>query len=128
VRSASGDVQVAGVKGDVAITSESGEISVKDAQAAKLTSVSGDIELHEVRGAIDAKTTSGALNIQGEIRQALRYTSVSGDLTLSGPCRLATCKITAETCFWRDVASTRLPFACARTAARSREPRACPSR
>ncbi|MBL9006942.1 MAG: DUF4097 family beta strand repeat protein [Myxococcales bacterium] len=97
VRSASGDVQVAGVKGDVAITSESGEISVKDAQAAKLTSVSGDIELHEVRGAIDAKTTSGALNIQGEIRQALRYTSVSGDLTLSGPCRLATCKITAET-------------------------------
>lgn len=97
VRSASGDVQVAGLKGDVAIKSESGEISVKDAQAAKLASVSGDIELREVSGAIDAKTTSGALNIQGEIRQALRYTSVSGDLTLSGPCRLSTCKITAET-------------------------------
>ena len=97
VHSASGDVRASGLKGDVTVTTASGEIAIKDAKAATLVSVSGDVDLHDVSGVIDAKTTSGELHVTGEVLQALRYTSVSGDLTLSGPCRVAACQITAQT-------------------------------
>lgn len=97
VHSASGDVHVAGLQGDAAVTTESGEIFVRDAKSAKLVSESGDIELRDTAGAIEVKTDSGELNVHGEILQPIRYKSISGDLMLSGPCRVATCKITAET-------------------------------
>lgn len=97
VHSASGDVRVSGLKGDVTATTAAGEIAIKDAKAATLVSVSGDMDLRDVVGAIDAKTTSGELHISGEVVQALRYTSVSGDLMLMGPCRVAACQIAAQT-------------------------------
>ncbi len=97
VHSASGDVRVSGLKGDVTATTAAGEITIKDAKAATLVSVSGDMDLRDVVGAIDAKTTSGELHVTGEVVQALRYTSVSGDLMLSGPCRVAACQIAAQT-------------------------------
>jgi len=97
VHTSSGDVRVIGLKGDVSVTTASGEIAVKDAKAVKLASVSGDIDVQDASGAIEAKTTSGELKVSGELRAALRYTSISGDLTVLGPCRVAGCKITAET-------------------------------
>jgi hypothetical protein len=97
VRSVSGDVQIRGLKGDVAVTTTSGEITVQDAKSAKLTAVSGDLDLRDISGPIEAKTASGELKLTGELSASLRFVSVSGELTVLGPCRVAACKITAET-------------------------------
>lgn len=97
IRTASGDVQVTDLGGDIAISTASGDIHVRGARAVQLNSSSGDMDLRDIKGAIEAKTTSGELRVGGEIVSALRFTSVSGDLTLTGPCRLAACQVTAET-------------------------------
>lgn len=96
VRTASGDVHVAGLKADVSVHTASGEISIHDAKAVTLVSVSGDVDIAGTTGNVDIKTTSGELRVQGEIVQPLRFSTVSGDLTLQGACRVATCKIAVE--------------------------------
>lgn len=97
IQSASGDVRVSDLGGDAAITTASGEIQVKGGGALAIESVSGDVNLQNTVGKIDVKTTSGDLLVSGEIKNPLHYTSISGDLMMSGVCRVASCKVRAET-------------------------------
>ena len=79
------------------IATASGSVHVKDARAVQIESVSGDVDLLDTVGKVDVKTTSGELHVSGEITQPLHYTSVSGDLMMAGSCRVASCKVSAET-------------------------------
>lgn len=97
VKTASGDVRVHDLKSDVSVVTASGDIAVKQARSLYVQSVSGDIELHDISGTVDAKTTSGELHMGGEIVSPVRFHSISGDMTLAGPCRIASCKVTAQT-------------------------------
>lgn len=97
VKTASGDVRVHELKGDVSVVTASGEIAVKQARSLYLQTMSGDIDVTEVSGPVEAKTVSGELHIGGEIVSPVRFHSISGDLTMAGPCRTAGCKVTAET-------------------------------
>ena len=97
IKSASGDIQLANLKADAVIATASGSVHVKDARAVQIESVSGDVDLLDTVGKIDVKTTSGELHVSGEITQPLHYTSVSGDLMMAGSCRVASCKVSAET-------------------------------
>lgn len=97
IRTASGDVQVADLRGDLVIATASGDVNVRGARALQLNTTSGDMDLRDIQGPIEAKTTSGELRLGGEVVNPLRYTSVSGDLTLSGACRVAACQVTVET-------------------------------
>ena len=96
IRTASGDVQVTDLGGDIAISTASGDIHVRCAGRAAQQQ-QWRYGSARYQGAIEAKTTSGELRVGGEIVSALRFTSVSGDLTLTGPCRLAACQVTADT-------------------------------
>lgn len=97
IRTASGDVQVADLGGDLSIDTASGDVTVRGARTVKVNTTSGDVDLREVKGAIESKTTSGELRVGGEVLAPLRFTSVSGDLQLAGPCRIAACQVTATT-------------------------------
>lgn len=97
IKTASGDVRVRELKGEVSIVSASGDVQVKQARSLFVQTMSGDIELSEVSGTVDAKTISGELHIGGEVVSPLRFHSVSGDLTMAGPCRTASCRVTAQT-------------------------------
>lgn len=97
LRTASGDVQVADLGGDLVINTSSGDVNVRGARALQMQTTSGDMDVRDIRGAIEVKTTSGELRLGGEVQAALRYTSVSGDLTLTGPCRVAACQVAVET-------------------------------
>lgn len=97
IATASGDIRVVGVKGDVTVSSSSGDVSLQDAQAVTVDVTSGDVQLQNIAGTVDAKTISGELSISGEVTHPVHFRSVSGDLTLTGSCRVATCKVSAET-------------------------------
>lgn len=97
VKTASGDIRLHDVKGDATLTSASGDIDIKHGKSLLIDATSGDVHLEEITGSVAVKTISGELNVVGEINNPLRFNSVSGDLTLHGGCKVAACKVTAET-------------------------------
>jgi Putative adhesin len=85
VVTASGEIDIAGVRGAVSVRTASGDIMVMDAQAdLRIDAASGDIRLGSVRGALQAQTASGDLVAQAARLDRLAFRSASGDLNLRG--------------------------------------------
>jgi len=105
MRTVSGEVTAAGVRGDIEAHTVSGDIDVRDAGGRlDVQSVSGEIDVAGVRGDVDAHSVSGdvmitgasagvdAETVSGEIGitstgGAVRTTSVSGSIDYAGPLR-----------------------------------------
>ncbi|MBL8636776.1 MAG: DUF4097 family beta strand repeat protein [Myxococcales bacterium] len=97
VKTTSGDIHASGLLADIDITTSSGDISIKGSQAVTVQSTSGDVRLEAVRGEVNVNTVSGELLLQNEVLRPVRFHSTSGDLTIADGCKVADCKISAET-------------------------------
>ncbi|HEU0115136.1 MAG TPA: DUF4097 family beta strand repeat-containing protein [Thermomicrobiales bacterium] len=85
VVTASGEIDIAGVRGSVSIRTASGNIELRDAQAdLRIDAASGDVRLGSVRGALHAQTASGNLVAQAARLERFTFRSASGDLALHG--------------------------------------------
>jgi DUF4097 and DUF4098 domain-containing protein YvlB len=89
VSSVSGDVAIGGVEGNKLVAkSVSGELSVEKAGQdspvdISVESVSGDLRLHELNGALTIKTVSGDVRGDELVASVLQVKAVSGDIDLS---------------------------------------------
>jgi DUF4097 and DUF4098 domain-containing protein YvlB len=85
VHTSSGDISIAGVTGEVALTSSSGDVTARDiAHGLAVTTSSGESTLSRVGGRIEVQTSSGDVRLdQGQVVDANIQTS-SGDIDLSG--------------------------------------------
>jgi hypothetical protein len=97
VNSASGDVMVEGVGGDVRARSAAGDVKVENAGAVEVTSVSGDVIVRGASGAVRAATVSGDVIVttQGSAPRISAATT-SGDVHWTGHCGSG-CRIEART-------------------------------
>src|SRR5262249_33808802 len=83
ISSVSGDVEVAGVRGDLRAKSTSGNVTVKGVTGAvNASSTSGNVHVGEINGTVSGKSTSG--NVEVEIVQLggagdMEFASTSGD-------------------------------------------------
>ncbi len=92
ISSVSGDVDIAGVSGELTAKSVSGEVTVKDVTGSvHASSVSGNVHVGKVGGTANAKSTSG--NVEVEIVSLegsgnLDFGSVSGNVRVKLPSNL----------------------------------------
>jgi DUF4097 and DUF4098 domain-containing protein YvlB len=102
IRTVSATVDVEGITGSVNVETVSGDVAVRgDAESVEVESVSGAIELSGARGKAEAKTvsgrilieggrkveastTSGSIEIAGDVFREVQATSVSGSITFDG--------------------------------------------
>jgi DUF4097 and DUF4098 domain-containing protein YvlB len=81
----SGDINIQDVHNpnkNLIIKSNSGDIEVKQAdyKSFEIMTISGDVSLKDVSGTINVRTTSGATEIEGNIFNDSRITTISGDI------------------------------------------------
>ncbi len=85
VETVSADIELRGVAAAVELTTVSGDVTASGTTAGvSARTVSGDMILRGAGGNIDLSTVSGDATITGRRFRALRYESVSGDLTFAG--------------------------------------------
>lgn len=102
VRSASGGIEVTGVRGDLEARGQSADIRIRDAGrvevetlsgdvaleratgSAAIRTVSGDVVVTAVRGDVDAESVSGDLALTDVTAKQVRAHTTSGDITFSG--------------------------------------------
>jgi hypothetical protein len=94
---ASGDIVVHDIGGNVRVRSASGDLHVKRAASVEAMLISGDVKLMDVSGDVRLRTISG----DAEVRQTgsasvLEFGTTSGDLDWSGGCT-SNCRISART-------------------------------
>lgn len=77
------DVTVIDVCGDVTVGTLNGDVDVRCAADAQISSVSGDVTLADVRGDAEVSATSGSIEVRG-VRGTAALHAVSGDITMSG--------------------------------------------
>lgn len=97
----SGDVDAAGLRSNVEVSTVSGNVMVRDVEGKVLEarSVSGDVELTDIRAdQVGAETVSGDVDFVGEIRRGGDYDfqTLSGDVVLRVPAGLSA-EVTAST-------------------------------
>jgi DUF4097 and DUF4098 domain-containing protein YvlB len=86
VKSVSGDVQVADVKGELRAESVSGEVTVRNAdQLAEAKSVSGSVEIQSAKGSrdLEVSSVSGDVEINGLEAVRASLSTVSGDVEIT---------------------------------------------
>jgi hypothetical protein len=102
IRTASGEIDVEGLSGAVALASVSGDVHASDLTGGlTVGTTNGDVELNDIAGKLDVETISGEVKLEdgkvdgatvnttsGEIQLdgvagALKITSVSGDINVS---------------------------------------------
>jgi len=81
VKSVSGDVNTAGIGGQVRVKSVSGNVDVLGAVGADISVVSGDVTAENIAGDAYLKTVSGTVEAT-KVKGSVEAESVSGDLTL----------------------------------------------
>jgi DUF4097 and DUF4098 domain-containing protein YvlB len=92
LNSASGDIQIANVKGKVKIKSASGDVAARNLMGQiSVSTASGDVTLDSVVGSVNAKSASGDLevamtSVQGS--EPMTFSSASGDVTINAPANL----------------------------------------
>ncbi|WP_287130002.1 DUF4097 family beta strand repeat-containing protein [Candidatus Cyanaurora vandensis] len=91
--SASGDIQVRGVQGEVRIKTASGDVQVEQVQGeVQAKSASGKVAVRETQGGnLRAESASGDVEVEiGQLTgtEDLRFTSASGDVRLRLPANL----------------------------------------
>jgi DUF4097 and DUF4098 domain-containing protein YvlB len=78
----SADVSVRGVKGEVEVTTMSGDVVIDDASSrVGFESVSGDVEISRIRGDLRGEAMSGEVDVT-DVTGEVELETVSGDLTL----------------------------------------------
>lgn len=86
VRGVSADVDVAGVAGAVDAGSTSGDITVAGSPTTvRGASTSGNVALEVTTGTLEASSTSGNVRIAGSVREAIKASAVSGNVSVSAP-------------------------------------------
>jgi anti-sigma factor RsiW len=94
--STSGDLSVVELRGDVTVSTTSGEVMLNGVREAKVTTTSGDSVIDRVTGAVEVHSTSGSVHLTGDVQSPVRFESTSGDFMLDGACK-AGCNLTART-------------------------------
>ena len=79
----SGDVRVFEAAGPVRIGTTSGDIEARGVGRLRLRTVSGDMELSSLRGALDAHSTSGDMTVR-EAADSVVLGTVTGDIEVTG--------------------------------------------
>ncbi|MDQ2805937.1 MAG: DUF4097 domain-containing protein [Chloroflexota bacterium] len=83
VRTASGDIQVSAVQGNVFIQSAAGDVQLREIEGSVLVKgASSDVAIARLRGRLGLRTISGDLQVRETELAALSVGTVSGDLTL----------------------------------------------
>lgn len=83
-RTRSGDIDIAGTKGDVEANAQNGDIKVGDAgKRLEVSTLSGDVEIGGVAGDTRVRAISGDVTIQGP-RGDVEVEAVSGDIEVKG--------------------------------------------
>jgi lia operon protein LiaG len=86
---ASGDIEVGGVTGDVKVDSASGDVLIKDVSGTiHASTASGDVSINNVKGPVSASSASGDVEVQisrleGTNRMA--FSTASGDVSVKLP-------------------------------------------
>jgi DUF4097 and DUF4098 domain-containing protein YvlB len=84
VNTASGDVRVQAVGHDMNVRSASGDVEVGSVGGdASLNSTSGDLSLHDTGGSASARTASGDIQLLRARRGEVRAQTASGDVSVS---------------------------------------------
>lgn len=97
LKTASGEVRVGTVNGDLVARSASGDIRIREVGGrAGLTTVSGDVQVERVDGDLVVSTASGDVRIGRYAGEDLEASTISGDLWLGMP-RGRTVKLDAKT-------------------------------
>jgi DUF4097 and DUF4098 domain-containing protein YvlB len=94
---ASGDMTVKRAGGDVHVSTASGDLKVGYAGGdVSLTSASGDVEIKQADASVEAKTASGDIGVGVASRGAVRINTASGDVRIG---------VAAGTGVWLDISS-----------------------
>lgn len=94
---ASGDIVVRDLGGNVRVRSASGDLHVKRAASVEAMLVSGSAQLSDIGGDVRLRTVSGDADVrQSGNASVLEFGTTSGDLTWSGGCNMS-CRISART-------------------------------
>jgi hypothetical protein len=97
ITSASGDLQVRDIGGNVRLRTASGDAKVRKAANVEAQLVSGDITIENVTGEVRLRTVSGnAVVTQSGSGSRLEFGTTSGDLEWTGACN-GNCRIEART-------------------------------
>jgi hypothetical protein len=97
ITSASGDLKVQDIGGNVRLRSASGDARVRKAANVEAQLVSGDITIENVTGEVRLRTVSGnAVVTQSGSSSKLEFGTTSGDLEWTGACN-GNCRIEART-------------------------------
>lgn len=89
---ASGNIEVAGVKGQIGIRTASGDIMVKDvAGTINASAASGDVRVRDIVGEVNARSASGNVDVEItrlEGAQEMKFSAASGDVHVKLPANL----------------------------------------
>ncbi|CAN5859476.1 hypothetical protein BH23ACT5_BH23ACT5_11430 [soil metagenome] len=97
VKTASGELTIKRVDGDLAVKSASGDIDVDSASGSvAITTASGDVSIREVSGPFAASSASGDVRIVRYVGEDLEVATMSGDIAFGVPARTSV-KLTATT-------------------------------
>ena len=87
--SASGDIEVGGVTGDVKVDSASGDVLIKDVSGTiHASTASGDVSVNNVKGPVSASSASGDVEVQIsrlEGSNKMTFSTASGDVSVKLP-------------------------------------------
>jgi len=92
IATASGNIEVSGVKGDLAVKSASGDVRVSKATGSiRASTASGNVEVRDVAGSVNASSASG--NVEVEIdrlegNNRMEFSTASGDVSVKLPANL----------------------------------------
>ncbi len=78
----SGDINIAGVQGNIEIDDDSGSITINQGHNITIDDDSGDLDLQNITGNIEISDDSGSINIR-DVRGNLVIEDDSGDITLT---------------------------------------------
>ena len=92
-KTASGDVTIGPMIGSVDVKTASGDVEITDVQGTvKASAASGDVKIHGVAGTVNASTASGDVDVELiriEGTGDLKFSSASGDVTVKVPAQLS---------------------------------------
>jgi hypothetical protein len=89
---ASGDVLVSGLTGDIKVKSASGDLRIEDVSGAvQASTASGDVSINNIKGPVNASSASGDLDVRIarlEGSNQMAFSTASGDVSLKVPANL----------------------------------------
>jgi Putative adhesin len=92
ISTASGDIEVRNVMGELRVRSASGDVTVEDVSGSiNASSASGDVRVKDASGTVNASAASGDVDVEMtrvEGAENMEFTSASGDVHVKAPASL----------------------------------------